>query len=876
MTDNNNMSRAERNKQKKKNKRKKKSGAGLWVKRIFLSLLFLFVLGVVSGGSLFVYYASSAPELTDEDLLGSYSSDLVDANGEVFYTLGGQQRDFARADEYPEVMKNAMMAIEDQRFESHFGIDPIGISRAAWGFLTNQGQIVGGGSTITQQLIKNSVFSTSEEDQTLERKAQEAWLAVQLERQLSKEEILSLYMNRIHMGGNVSGVSTAAEEYYGKHVSELELHEAALFAGMAQAPNRYNPYTNPENAETRRNVVLNVMEDIGDITAEEAEAARAVPIQEGLIELSDQDQNALVFDGYLTAVLDEVYEKTDFNPYTAGLRIETNLDMEAQEHMYNVLNSDEFVSYPDEELQAAVSLVDAETGQIRALGGGRNQEGQLSTNRATDLDRNVGSTIKPLSTYGPAIEYETFSTYHQIDDSEYTLDGWSPTNYDNNYLGWMSLRTALADSRNVPTAKIFNEDLNMENVGEFLGNIGIDVNELNSDGGGPYPQNAFNGRMTPLQLAGAYATFANGGNYTEPYTVSRIVTQDGQEIDLTPETNQEAISDYTAYMITDVLKDVVSANQDLVGIPGVNQAGKTGTTNYTAEARQENNIPSGGVPDSWYVGYTRNYSLSVWAGYDRQNEGWLSNNDGTRQIPRHIYQEIMSQVSEGLDNSDWTRPSSVSEVAVEDGSNPAALPGPNTPSGSIVTELFVQGTEPTDRSVTFGEELSTPSGLSAEYDEETDELAITWDEYTLENEDESVAYALTVGEQSTTVDGTEFSVSEPPEGDVTITLAVQAYGNTGPEASTSITIPPREPEEEEPEEPDEEEEPPEEEPDQNEEEENPDSNEENNPDEENGGNENEEENPPEENETPPDEGEEETPPEEEENPDDSQEGDESA
>lgn len=808
MANHSNMSRTERNKKKKKPRGGEKS----WVKRIFLTFFFIILLGVVSGCSLFVYYASGSPEITEEDLVGSYASELVDADGNVFYTLGAEQRDFASADEYPQVMKDAMLAIEDQRFESHMGVDPIGIGRAAWGFVTNRGQIAGGGSTITQQLVKLSVFSTAREDQTLERKAQEAWLAVQLERQLSKEEILSLYMNKIHMAGNVYGVSTAAEEYYGKHVSELELHEAALFAGMAQAPTRYNPYTNPENAENRRNVVLNVMRDTGKITAEEAEEAKAVPIQEGLIDRSEEEQNYLVFDGYLTAVLDEVKEKTDFDPYTAGLRIETNLDMDAQEHVYDVINSDEYVNFPDDELQTAVSLIDVETGQVRALGGGRNQEGQLSTNRATGLDRNVGSTIKPLTTYGPAIEYEQLSTYHQIEDSAYSVGDWSPSNYDNQYVGWQSLRDALVDSRNIPAARVFNDEVEMNDVEEFLTNIGIDPTELNSDGG-PYPQNAINGRITPLQLAASYSAFANEGYYTEPYTVSRVVTQDGQEIDLTPETNQ-AMSDYTAYMITDVLKDVVTSYQDTVGISGLTQAGKTGTTNYTQEDREQHNIPAGAVPDSWYVGYTTNYSMSVWVGYDRQSENWLTNEDGSRQLARLIYREVMSEVSQHVENGDWSQPSSVVEVDVEAGSNPAQLPGPNTPSSAIVTELFVEGTQPGEGEISteYGEELSAPSGLSADYDEDSDELTVTWDDYELENEEEDISYVLTIDGQSTTVSDTEYAMSEPPEGELTITLAVQAYGNTGPEASTSITIPEREPDEEdEDEDEDTEEEPPDEE-----------------------------------------------------------------
>ncbi|API89454.1 peptidoglycan glycosyltransferase [Marinilactibacillus sp. 15R] len=797
----NNMSRIKnkQNNQQKKKKNNKGKKKKAWFKRIFLTLIGLFLLALVAGGSLFAYYASSTPELTEEDLLGSFSSDLLDSNGDVFYTLGAETRDFAEADEYPEVMKEAMTAIEDQNFYNHFGIDPIGIGRAAFGYVTNLGEISGGGSTITQQLVKLAVFSTARSDQTLKRKAQEAWLAIKLERQLSKEQILTLYMNKIPMAGNVYGISTASEEYYGKPVEELELHEAALFAGMAQAPNRYNPYVNPEEALNRRNVVLNVMRDNGDITAEEAETAKAIPIEEGLVERSDSSLNSQMFDSYLVEVLEEVEEKTGLNPATAGLTIQTNIDMDAQQAAFDIANSEEYVNFPDDELQTAISLVDVNTGQVKALVGGRKQEGQLLTNRTTNTDRQTGSTIKPLTTYGPAIEYNKFSTYHQLVDEEWSYpDGTSLRNYDGNYVGQLSMREALVDSRNVPTARLFAEEVDRADATEFVENLGLDTSLMSKEGG-LVDSNAISGTASPLQMASAYSAFANGGNYTEPYTVSKVTTQDGQEIDLTPETNQ-AMSDYTAYMITDMLKDVATNYNSSVGIPGVPQAGKTGTTNYTSVEIEEHNLPSYAVPDSWYIGYTSNYSLSVWTGYDKKYEEghWLSNNDGTRQLPRDIYQALMSQVSEGLDNSDWTKPSSVSEVSVEDGSDPAQLPGPNTPESEIVTELFVAGTEPSEISTTYGEDLTAPTGLSAQFDEESNEIAINWDEYTLENEDEDVTYLLSVNGEEISLAETEYTVSEPDSGNVQISLSVQAYGNTGPAATTSVTVP--EPEEEEPEE----------------------------------------------------------------------------
>lgn len=797
----NNMSRIKnkQNNQQRKNKKDKGKKKKSWIKRIFLALIGLFLLILVAGGSLFAYYASSAPELTDENLLGSFSTDLVDSQGEVFYTLGGQNRDFAEANDYPEVMKDAMTAIEDQNFYKHFGIDPIGIGRAALGYVTNLGKISGGGSTITQQLIKLSVFSTERSDQTLKRKAQEAWLAIKLERQLSKEQILTLYMNKINMSGNVYGIATASEEYYGKPVEELELQEAALFAGMAQAPNRYNPYVNPEEATNRRNTVLNVMRDNGDITAEEAEKAKAIPIEEGLVNRSDSSLNSQMFDSYLVKVLEEVEEKTGLNPATAGLTIQTNIDMDAQQAAFDIANSEEYVNFPDDELQTAISLVDANTGQVKALVGGRKQEGQLLTNRATSTDRPTGSTIKPITTYGPAIEYNKFSTYHQLVDEKWSYPNGTPLrNYDGKYVGQLSLREALVDSRNIPTARLFAEEVDRADATEFVENLGLDTNLMSKEGG-LVNSNAISGTASPLQMASAYSAFSNGGNYTEPYTVSKVITQDGQEIDLTPKTNQ-AMSDYTAYMITDMLKDVAAHYSSTVGIPGVPQAGKTGTTNYTPEQIQEHNLPSDAVPDSWYVGYTSNYSLSVWTGYDKKYEDghWLSSKDGTRQLSRDIYQALMSKVSEGLDNSDWTKPASVSEVRVEAGSNPAKLPGPNTPESEIVTELFVAGTEPSEVSTSYGEDLTAPTGLSAQYDEDANEININWDEYTLQDEDEKATYVLSVNGKEVSVEGTDYTVADPDSGTVQITLSVQAYGNTGPAATTSVTVP--EPVEEEPEE----------------------------------------------------------------------------
>lgn len=789
------MSRSNRkNNKSKSNKPKKK---GLW-KKILLGFLGVFLAALIGGFGLFVYYASNAPELTQEDLRGNYSSDFVDINGKVFYTLGGGvERDLATADEYPQVMRDALMAIEDQRFEKHFGIDPIGIARAAVGYLV-EGQIVGGGSTITQQLIKLSVFSTLKEDQTLERKAQEAWLAIQLEQQLSKEQIMTLYLNKIHMGSNVYGVGTAAEEYYGKHVSDLELHEAAMFAAMPRAPNHYNPYANVEAATSRRNLVLDIMAEEGMITADEATAAKEIPVTEGLQEPTELASN-LVLDSYINAAKEEVEKKTNLNPSTAGLTIYTNYDPDAQQLLYDVVNTDEYVQFPNDELQTALTLIDSSTGSVTAMIGGRKGEGEALLNRAVRNKRDVGSTIKPLTVYGPAIEYLDYSTYHQVYDVA-SEEGYSPGNYDGRHKGQMSMREALVDSRNTPTAKLFTDDLDsyQPQILEWLKSMGINL------GDNLLPANSISGEFTPVQLTGAYAAFANNGNYTEPYLVNTVVTQNGEEIDLTPETKQ-VMKDSTAYMVNDMLKDVVPYYGRSLNIPGYVHAAKTGTSNYTADEIQQHNIPSDGVPDNWVVGYSPYYTMSVWIGYDTRSD-YLTNSDGSRSIARDIYRTAMTELVSGLERRDWQRPESVVEVRVENGTDPAERAAPGSPNA--VSELFVRGSEPT---VTAEPEipdveLTAPTGLSARYVAASDDVSINWNTFTLPNGiDGEVQYVLSINGEEQTLTNTEYLLSDPPRGNLTISLAVRFDGETGPTSSVALVVP--EPQEEEPDEPEEPEEP---------------------------------------------------------------------
>lgn len=723
-----------------------------------LGLLLVAVIGV-AGVSL--YWIAGSPEINEDALKGSHGSTLVDQNGEAFYTLGGSEREEISYEEVGPVLEAAVLSIEDHRFYGHRGVDFI---RLAGAVVANIRDGFGsqGGSTITQQLVKLSVFSTSSEDQTLKRKVQEAWLSLKVEREYSKEQILTMYVNKVYMSDNVYGMGTASEYYFNKPASELQIDEAAMLAGMPQSPNTYNPYLETEKAEQRRDVVIQQMQEVGYIDKDQAQTAISSPLEESLAPRNFKDGPNLVIDSYVQQVLKEVNEKTDIDPYMAGATIHTNMDPDAQQHVFDVLNSDNYISYPDEDYQAAVTIVDVETGQVKSIGGGRNIKDAMGYNRATELDRSIGSTMKPLSVYGPAIEYEQYSTHHQVVDGPYRFpSGETLENVDNSYRGQISMRESLVQSRNITTAKLF-EKVGLERGEEFLAQIGI---EGLNDGDGLYWSNSIGGEVTPYQLAASYAAFGNEGRYTDPYTVSKITLISGQEIDMAPETVQ-AMSDYTAYMITDMLKDATSTYTQLSSLnsSGLPHAGKTGTTNYASDIKLKHGIPSSAFPDRWYAGYTKDYSIAVWTGYDYQLEpgNWMTFGETSGWNALYIYQALMSYLIEngGQSYEDWVMPDSVIPYNVVRGSNP-----PREGNGS--TELFVKGNEPgnysTDdlarRNTGGGTNRTTPRRTEPIESSASDEEEETDDEDEMDESEESVESEEST-EDSSDADSTPSSEGE--------------------------------------------------------------------------------------------------------------------
>ena len=755
----------------------------LW-KKILIGIAAFVTVAIIAIVAIFAYYGATAPTIQASDLEGATETKILDKDGELIYSLGGEKRDLITSEQVPQLLKDAITSIEDKRFYSHMGIDPI---RIAGSFLRNAkaGQITQGGSTITQQLVKLAVFSTKKEDQTYKRKIQEIMLALQLERNYSKEQILTYYLNKVYMANNVYGFGTASHYYFNKELSELSLPQVALLAGMPQAPNSYDPYANADQAKERRDLVLYSMKENGKISKEQYDQAVATPVTDGLIAHNnnvDSNDKALVYDSFVTMVLKEVQEKTGLDPYNDGLTIETTIDSKAQQRLYDIVNTNDYIQYVNDKIQNAVVMLDTKTGAVRAVNGGRKQTTLLGYNRATDNSRSTGSTIKPVIDYGPAIEYLNYSTGQTIMDQRTTYsNGVELNNWDFSHKGAMTLRTALVYSRNTTALQTFKA-VGETNIKSFLNNLDIQIKNDGQD----YlvESNSIGADISPIKMAAAYATFGNYGNYSKPYTVTKVTTRDGQVTEFKPEQKQ-AMKDSTAYMITDVLKDSFKygfATQ--AAIPGLPTAAKTGSSNYTIEQKRAMGASDYEdiIPDSWFIGYSTDYTISAWTGYDNPYEQGGGVDTTEQEYSRLIYYYLMKYMAESSSGDDWVQPDSVVKQQIEIGSDPLSLPGPRTPANMIATELFVKGHVPTQQSMNYGTKIEGPTGLKATYDKSKKALTVTWDNYQTNSKDKP-QYKVTVNGQTQTVSTNKVTFQNISGPSVSVTLVV----TVGKDSSDPIT-----------------------------------------------------------------------------------------
>lgn len=707
-------------KQKKKKKIKK-------ILKLLLNIfLLLLLIGLIGGIVFAVYIVVKAPNFDPKNLYSTEASIVYDKNGKQITKLGVEKRKNVNYDDLPQVLVDAIIATEDSRFMQHNGFDLPRFLKASAGQVVNKitghGN-AGGGSTLTMQVSKNNYTSVESSGfEGIVRKFTDIYISIfKLEKNYSKEEIIEFYVNIPYLGNNSYGVEQACQSYFGKSVSDINLSEASLIAGLFQAPASYDPYRHPDYAEERRNTVLYLMQRHGYITKEEAEDAKKISVT-SLLRSSNPESESNEYQSYIDVVIDEVEEKTGNNPYTTGMKIYTNLDTDKQTVLNDLMNGKTW-TWKDDKVQAGVAIVDVNTGALVAVGGGRNRTGARQLNYATDITRQIGSCAKPLFDYGPAFEYNNAGLASQVYDGPHSYSsGVAIRNVDGSYGGTMTYKYALAASRNIPALKVF-QSVDNSKIKEFVTKLGI-TPEIDSNGGlhEAHALGAFTG-SNPKSMAAAYAAFANGGYYAEPYTINKVEYIDSDKTVSLKSKRTRVMSDSTAYMITDALTYAVSSYGNIGGsVSGVQLAAKTGTTMFDETARKKYGYPSSANMDMWVTGYTPEYAVSLWYGYTEAEKGYYLGSEGY-SVRGKIFRQIISGISDKSGSKKFTVPSSVVKVTVEKETSPLMLPSANTPDNMKVTEYFKKGTQPTEVSPRYSA-LPNASGLTAKTN--GNQVELTW------------------------------------------------------------------------------------------------------------------------------------------------------
>lgn len=712
-------------KKKNKNKKENKKKSNIW-KKILIICLFLAIFAIIAFGLFCAYIVLTTETFNPNKLTSRESSIIYDKEDNEIYTLSNNQNDDVEKrikityDDLPQVLVDALIATEDSRFFQHKGVDLARFLKAS--ILQVLGRDAGGASTLTMQVSKNSFTNTTSTGiKGIIRKFRDIYISVfQIEKKYTKEEIIEFYFNNNLLGGINFGVEQASEYYFGKSASELTLAEASLLVGMYQSPNAYNPYNHPEAATKRRKTVLKLMVRHGYITEEEAAIANAIPVESLVVRDSENQSSTIPYQGYINMVIEEAQKITGKDPNTTPMKIYTALNTNMQQTIDDIM-SGKIYTWDTEKVQSGIAIVDVNTGEIVAVGAGRNK-GPRDYNLATTARRMPGSTAKPLFDYGPAIEYENYSTYTLFNDEPWTYsNGVSVGNWDGKYKGLMTMKYALSVSRNIPALKTFQQ-LKNKDILNFVTNLGIKPEIENGSIHEAHAIGGFTG-VTPLELATAYASFANGGYHIQSHSIKKIEYIETKEAKEFKYKKTRVMADSTAYLITNMLEYAV--NYQFNGgakVSGMAVAAKTGTTNYSDADIKRLGLSKTAIPDLWTVAYTPEYSIAVWYGYEKaDSENHLKNSNNTPKDK--IMKTVMTAIPKT--GSKFNIPSSVVKSKVEMGTWPAQLPSDYTPSAFITEEWFVKGTEPTEVSERFAK-LDDVKSLEAKYSKTNNTVKLTW------------------------------------------------------------------------------------------------------------------------------------------------------
>ena len=631
----------------KKNRKNKTNHRILYKLTVFFFCALILAAIFFFGFSLYIYL--DAPEFKTELLYRKESSNIYDSKGTLIATIGNEKRTLVEYDDLPQVLLDAIIATEDSRFFEHKGFDIYRFVKAGYGFL--MGNDAGGASTLTMQVSKNTFTSTESQGfDGIIRKFTDIYMSVfKIEKDYSKKEIIEFYVNAPYLGAGTYGVQMASKTYFNKDIKDLNLVEAAMIAGMFQAPGEYDPYVNPDKTNARKNEVINLMLRHGYINEEQADKAKRVQV-ENIIRKQSKSINR--YQGFIDTVVQEVIDRTGNNPYEVSMDIYSTLVRSKQDVINDFYNDHDF---KDDKVQVGVGVIDNDTGAIIAVGAGRFKNSEMSLNYATQIKRHPGSTAKPIFDYGPGIEYNGWGTHTTFVDKpvRYT-NGGVMHNVDNKYQGTLTLEQCLIRSRNtcalqafqkVSNSKINNFVTSLGIMPEYFGNSKF-IHEAHSIG-------AFTG-VSPVELAGAYASFGNGGYFTEPHSITKIVYKTS-EGDLVRDFNFEkkrVMKETTAYMIAYMLK---KATTSAAKVKGTDVSVKTGTSSYDDKTLKKLGLSTKVVQDAWTVTFSPDYSIAIWYGYDKLTKSTYNTTTHAWNERTKIQREIVKDILEK--NSTYDRPS---------------------------------------------------------------------------------------------------------------------------------------------------------------------------------------------------------------------------
>ncbi|CAG9622956.1 transglycosylase domain-containing protein [Sutcliffiella rhizosphaerae] len=596
--------------------------------------------------------------IDEKKLVMDSTTTMVDENGNQIASLFFENREIVGIDQIPEYVQNAFVAVEDNRFYEHRGIDVRAIGRAVYRDILARSKVEGG-STLTQQLAKN-IFLTNEKSWL--RKTKEAVIAINLERRYTKKEIMEMYLNQIYFGHGAYGVQAASELYFNKDVEDLTVEQGAMLAALPKAPNSFSPINYPEEAKKRRDLVLHLMERHGYLEPEETVAFMGRTIGLNVQDMPEKQE----FLTYIDMVMNEAEVKYGITPeelHRGGYSITVPLHVQAQKAAFERFQDNEYFPGNNGDVEGAFVLMDQKNGGVLAVIGGRNYVTK-GINRV-EIKRQPGSTLKPLAVYAPALEEGKYEPYSLLKDELLSYgegqEAYTPRNYHHQYKKEVTMYDAIKDSLNAPAVWALNE-LGIERSKSYLTKMGLDI----PDNGLAIALGGLQNGITPLELTKAYRAFGNNGKTIEPYFIKEIKTRKGEIIAKVKKMENEVFSEQTAWEMTRMLEGAVQNGTASAGELLGDLAGKTGTTNFPGV--------EGAIKDTWFIGYTTDVIGTVWMGYDTTTKEQFLTGGGA--YPTRIFKDILTDA--GLDNTSFTVPAGVTDLE-----EPIILPERLTLKGSI-------------------------------------------------------------------------------------------------------------------------------------------------------------------------------------------------